>query len=113
MAEVSLVDVVSLGLALKERKAEINSGKTEREALDKVLKYVTDLSAQNEFYEKEIEGRRGRIFILLLAQLRHAEVDAVEGFVADVEESLSELLGEDKDEEDGKDSGKPGKDDAE
>ncbi len=96
MAELPKFEMQATGQVLKERKTALLAAKKELEINIAVLKQVGELIKQNQFYEKEIDGARGRIFMLLVAQTRNAEVANVDAYVSQIEGALAILTDEEK-----------------
>jgi hypothetical protein len=96
MAEIPKVEPQSTGHVLRERKEEVVAAKKALEASKLVVAQVQALIKQNEFYEREIDGARGRIFMLLVAQTRNAEVASSEEYLSKISEAIDALTGEDK-----------------
>lgn len=99
MAEFPKVEQQSTGHLLRDLKGVLNKAKEEVEANKAVLQHVNGIFKQNGFYEREIDGARGRIFMLLVAQIRNAEVACADEYVSRLESALADLTEKEKKEE--------------
>ena len=96
MAELPKVEQQNTVHALRDKKAAVATAKKDLEASKLVVKQVEALIKQNEFYEREIDGARGRIFMLLVAQTRNAEVASSEEYIGQINAAIDYLTAEDK-----------------
>lgn len=99
MAEIPRAEVQSTVNVLRDLKAAVATVRRELESARAVYQRVEDLHRQNEFYARGIDGARGRIFKLLMAQLRHAEASRADLYVARVDEALAYFAEKNKAEE--------------
>lgn len=96
MAELPKVESQNTGQVLRDKKNAVANAKKDLEASKLVIKQVEALVKQNEFYEREIDGARGRIFMLLVAQIRNAEVASSAEYLGKISEGIEVLTSADK-----------------
>lgn len=96
MAEFPKVEQQNTGTLLRDRKLAVAGAKKEAEESKAVLQHASDLMKQNEFYEREIDGARGRIFVLLVSQMRHAEIGQIDEYLSQIESALAALTEKEK-----------------
>lgn len=99
MADIPRPEVQNTVNVLRDLKVAIASVKREVDAARAVLGRVEDLHRQNEFYTRGIDGARGRIFKLMMAQLRHAEAARADAYISRVDEALAYFREKNKAEE--------------
>jgi hypothetical protein len=91
MAEIPKAEVQNTQQVLRDMKEALAAVGKEVVAARAIQAQVASLLRQCAFYERGVQSARGRIVLLLLAQLRHAEAARVEGYSAKVDEALAEL----------------------
>jgi len=96
VADLPKVEPQNTGQVLKHLKDSVVVAKKELETGKIVVEQVRAILKQNEFYEREIDGARGRIFMLLVAQTRNAEVASSEEYIGQINAAIDYLTAEDK-----------------
>ncbi len=96
MAELPKVEQQNAAHVVRDKKNAVAAAKKDLEASKAVVKQVEALVKQNDFYEKEIDGARGRMFMLLVAQLRNAEVASSEEYLVKISDAIEFLTSVDK-----------------
>jgi hypothetical protein len=96
MAEIPRVSQQNIIQTLTDRKSAVSAARKRLETSITMVRRARAMFKQAQFFEREIDAARGRMFMLMVAQLRHAEISHSEKYLVAIDEALQELTAADK-----------------